>query len=1175
MVYAASTPAFHRGHLRSVVLLMMTWLLQTSVMVGQTTYAMQTATVDDCEGILTDSENGPETGQYDHNEDYTFTVCVDGATEIIIAFSFFATEATYDILAVYDGPTTASPLIASLTGSIQPPPVLVANSGCVTFHFTSDDNIVAAGWELEWTVEIEDPVPPTLQVLSPLDCPMSAITFQFNTPVECDMMIPAMFSIIGPGGPSIAQINPLDCTTGQLGQQFEVVFTSPLSSPGTYRLLFNGAIQDACGEWHDVGANVIFELTNCPFSVVIQLDTEACAGDCGRVMAEIIGDAGVAYQYAWSHTPQNMATVSVCTDAAMMVSVTVTDPVSLVTATASYTYVPLPNPVILNPIQDTVCSSMGDHFYQSNLPGGLYYSSIIPDWLRAEGRYQFWRWNNGASLNIDVVTYVAPNGCETYDTVYVLPVNAGSVEAACLNAPDFQVNGGSPSGGIWQGPHISPSGVFSPVMTGSFVVNYTAPNGCVAYKRINVQPGITMPAVDTICSSQEFDLVAVPYGGVWSGPGIINAIVGRIRPWNVAPNQTYTYVYTLEGCADTMQLYIQELWAGPDIEVCDADSLLFLTRVGMWSGPAPYDAGLNAFDISGLGPGEYDFTLAAFGCTDVFRLTITAPYADLAQPVSFCQEDEWIPLDDFVDFDPDWGDFSGTAIVENNDDWFFNPAMAGGGLHTIVFEALGCQDSFVIGVEPYAIIPDYSFCELSPAQILTANPPGGTWSGPGFLDGQIGLFDPQLLTEGAYPVTYTAPSGCVSIDTINIILREEVMISGVEQVYCYTDTLILPDISPPGGTFYINGTPAGPSFNPAQLGTGTHELFYTRGSGPCASDDRIFFSVLPPISGMTADPDSICYGENAVVAAAASGGTGTLTATWNQGLGFGFSHIVNPVVNTTYTVTVTDGCSDPYTATAFVFVHQPFDVGVVTGPAVCYEDTSFVEIIPPSDQYAVYWQLDDVYENTYLEDRPGIYQAVVIELFSGCEQTYDLEIPGPPPLSANFTIIPNQSCIDIIDNVAQIIDLSTGYTEGWIDFGDGSTPVPYLQGQQLQHTYTDFGEFLIRVMVTNELGCTDTMSQIICVENKVVLYVPNVFSPNNDGENDVFRMHVFGVRDVTWAVFTRFGEKIFESHSLDDIWDGTHRGQPMDPGVFVVHLQYIDQATQEPGHQAFDLTLIR
>jgi len=53
---------------------------------AQPTYMMQDALVDDCEGTLTDSDNGPQVGQYNHNEIYTFTICVENATEIIIAF---------------------------------------------------------------------------------------------------------------------------------------------------------------------------------------------------------------------------------------------------------------------------------------------------------------------------------------------------------------------------------------------------------------------------------------------------------------------------------------------------------------------------------------------------------------------------------------------------------------------------------------------------------------------------------------------------------------------------------------------------------------------------------------------------------------------------------------------------------------------------------------------------------------------------------------------------------------------------------------------------------------------------------------------------------------------------------------------------------------------------------
>nr|MBS0037350.1 hypothetical protein [Saprospiraceae bacterium] len=60
---------------------------------AQPEYNMQNLLVTDCEGVFLDSDEGAEEGQYAHNEDFVFTVCIDGATEIVVAFSFFATEA--------------------------------------------------------------------------------------------------------------------------------------------------------------------------------------------------------------------------------------------------------------------------------------------------------------------------------------------------------------------------------------------------------------------------------------------------------------------------------------------------------------------------------------------------------------------------------------------------------------------------------------------------------------------------------------------------------------------------------------------------------------------------------------------------------------------------------------------------------------------------------------------------------------------------------------------------------------------------------------------------------------------------------------------------------------------------------------------------------------------------
>ena len=323
------------------------FVIATSVgLFGQPTYMMTNATVDDCEGTLLDSENGPEDGQYNHNENYVFTICQDDADEIVFTFDFFATEETYDVMTIYDGPDTNSVVLGVLSGVIQPPPSFVATSGCITIHFVSDDNIVATGWSASWTMDLDEPVPPELMAVGTVECPLQTAVFTFDTPIDCGNFDPANFSIVGPSSGSIVQVNPLDCDMAtNLGQQFEIVLSNAIVIAGSYRLLFNGSIQDDCGEWHDVSANVLFDLSNCPIEVEIELVEAACGGDCGTVRVNIIGSSSPVYEYDWSHTGLNQEEVLACTDDSLYITVTVTDPVTMQTATDDFWYYAMENPV--------------------------------------------------------------------------------------------------------------------------------------------------------------------------------------------------------------------------------------------------------------------------------------------------------------------------------------------------------------------------------------------------------------------------------------------------------------------------------------------------------------------------------------------------------------------------------------------------------------------------------------------------------------------------------------------------------------------------------------------------------------------------------------------------------------------------------------------------------------
>jgi gliding motility-associated-like protein len=89
--------------------------------------------------------------------------------------------------------------------------------------------------------------------------------------------------------------------------------------------------------------------------------------------------------------------------------------------------------------------------------------------------------------------------------------------------------------------------------------------------------------------------------------------------------------------------------------------------------------------------------------------------------------------------------------------------------------------------------------------------------------------------------------------------------------------------------------------------------------------------------------------------------------------------------------------------------------------------------------------------------------------------------------------------------------------------------------------------------VTDDLGCASTDSVTLrlrdrCVEEYIV--VPNGFSPNGDGVNDV--LYVRGIPNIeTFAVYNRWGEQVFETNNILEGWDGTQNGKPVEAGVYV------------------------
>jgi gliding motility-associated-like protein len=107
------------------------------------------------------------------------------------------------------------------------------------------------------------------------------------------------------------------------------------------------------------------------------------------------------------------------------------------------------------------------------------------------------------------------------------------------------------------------------------------------------------------------------------------------------------------------------------------------------------------------------------------------------------------------------------------------------------------------------------------------------------------------------------------------------------------------------------------------------------------------------------------------------------------------------------------------------------------------------------------------------------------------------------------------------------------------------------------------------------LGCSDTLVQTICVENVVLFFAPNIFSPNNDGVNDLYSMYSIGINDFSMQIYDSWGNLVFVTNDPNESWDGKHDGKQVNQGVYVGMVKYQDQETGKPYTEFFDLTVIR
>ncbi len=99
----------------------------------------------------------------------------------------------------------------------------------------------------------------------------------------------------------------------------------------------------------------------------------------------------------------------------------------------------------------------------------------------------------------------------------------------------------------------------------------------------------------------------------------------------------------------------------------------------------------------------------------------------------------------------------------------------------------------------------------------------------------------------------------------------------------------------------------------------------------------------------------------------------------------------------------------------------------------------------------------------------------------------------------------------------------------------------------------------VTLIETNIYGCTDTITKIVTVVEDFTLYVPNAFTPNGDGHNDIFQPKGMGFKPESYEmqIFDRWGNSIFRTNDVSKGWDGTVKGSTLKDDVYVYRIKCV------------------
>ncbi|MFN5324935.1 MAG: PKD domain-containing protein [Bacteroidota bacterium] len=1011
------------------------------------------------------------------------------------------------------------------------------------------------------------------------DQPSPLITSITNTQVSCNGGSNGTATVITSLGTA-----PLSYSINAGVPQPNASFNS--LAAGTYTILVTDA--NNCTATGNITITEPSVLTATASS--IDLD---CYGDSNGTANAVANGGTAPYSYAWNSNPvQNTATATNLTAGSYQATITdalgctVTTISTVINQPAQIALTITSTPALCGQSNGTinVVASGGVTPFAFNINGGASQTSTF---------------FNNLTSGIYLVAATDANGCvvDSNVTVGVQPtINIQSTTAtpvSCNGGNDGTLSiiatGGTPPLNYnLAGFPQQPNPVWNNLAAGNYTVIVVDANNCVNSAIVNVPQPTALVAsansIGTVCTSPSGSVTLTSLGGVAPYSYSLNGGLAQASPTfnNLAPGSYTVQVTDANGCTAVANTIVTDQ-PGPLITsitpvnvTCFGDGDGSLT-VNTSSGTAPFSYSMNGgvnqtnSTFNSLVPGNYTLLVTdANGCTISGQASITEPTA-LTSVTSLVQHSCGTPADGSLQvvsqggtapFSYVWLPTGGTSSTASG--------LPGGTYTATTTDANGCtiSSSAIVLQSNLAIsfTTDSVTCfggnDGSVSSLVTGNTGAVlyNWS-------PIASNTPDInsLSQGTYTLSVVDSIGCTQSASTTVYepLPPVVQVSANPSGVCFGESTV---ITASGGVSYAwsNGITTNQN-TVAPIANTSYTVTITDIDG-CTNSSSILIPVYPlPVVSFVAD--TVCEGQPSTVFSSSTVGSGSIAGlNWNFPNGASYSgpsatiNLPGGVTDIQLVATTDRACVDSITGPVRVWF-APVAQIASDDTAGCPPQTVLFNDASTSVDGAVqswlwdagngFTSSDASFSNNY--PLAGFYDVnLLVTSTYGCTNNllindyihvYDQPI-------ADFRNMPEQPSI-YVPNV-QFIDQSFAASSWYWTFGDqGISAV-----QNPIHTYIFPGKYEVELVITSDEGCMDSITKEVVVLDEVAIWVPDTFSPNGDGINDVF--FAFGVNPTEFdiKIFNRFGEMVFSSNSNSNGWDGRFNGQDVIQDVYVYMIAF-------------------